>query len=134
MKRLLAVDDDPSVLETLVDALTTKGYEVLTADCADGVHDLLRSQAFDLVLLDYQMPGKNGFELYHELGATQDVPVLFVSGCARSFSPTTPGFTDLWTEQFSLGRTDILYKPFTLSALFEKVEALIGTEVKADGI
>ncbi len=80
------------------------------------------------------MPGKNGFELYHELGATQDVPVLFVSGCARSFSPTTPGFTDLWTEQFSLGRTDILYKPFTLSALFEKVEALIGTEVKADGI
>lgn len=134
MKRLLAVDDDPSVLETLVDALTTKGYEVLTADGADGALDLLRRQAFDLVLLDYRMPGKNGFELYRELGATQDVPVLFVSGCAPSFSPATPGFADLWTEQFSLGRTDILYKPFTLSLLFEKVEALIGAEVNADGI
>src|SRR5208282_5174680 len=121
MKRLLAVDDDPSVLETLVDALTAKGYEVLTAEHAEGALDLLRRQAFDLVLLDYQMPGKNGFELYRELGATQDVPVLFVSGCAPSFSPTTPGFADLWTEQFSLGRTDILYKPFSLSALFEKV-------------
>jgi DNA-binding response OmpR family regulator len=134
MKRLLAVDDDHSVLETLVDALTTKGYEVLTADHADAALSLLRNQAFDLVLLDYRMPGKNGFELYHELPATQDVPVLFVSGCAPSFSPATPGFADLWTEQFSLGRTDILYKPFSLSALFEKVEALIGAEVKADGI
>jgi DNA-binding response OmpR family regulator len=134
MKRLLAVDDDHLILETLVDALTTRGYEVLTADNANIALDLLRRQAFDLVLLDYQMPGKNGFELYRELGATQEVPVLFVSGCAPSFSPTTPGFADLWTEQFSLGRTDILYKPFTLSALFEKVEALIGAEVKADGI
>ncbi len=134
MKRLLAVDDDPSVLETLVDALTTKGYEVLTADDADRALSLLRRQVFDLVLLDYQMPGKNGFELYRELSATQQVPVLFVSGCARSFSPTTPGFADLWTEQFSQGRTEVLYKPFTLSSLFEKIEALIGAEVTPDGI
>lgn len=134
MKRLLVVDDDPSILETLVDVLTAKGYEVLTADQADGALSLLRRQAFDLVLLDYQMPGKNGFEVYRELGATQEVPVLFVSGCSRSFSPTTPGFADLWTEQFSRGRTDVLYKPFELSALFEKVEALIGAEVTADGI
>lgn len=133
MKRLLAVDDDHSVLETLVEALTTKRYEVLTADNAGAALSLLRSQAFDLVLLDYQMPGKNGFELYRELSATQEVPVLFVSGYSRSFSPTTPGFADLWTGQFSLGRTDILYKPFTLSALFEKVEALIGAGVTADG-
>ncbi len=134
MKRLLAVDDDHSVLETLVEALTAKGYEVLTADSADGALGLLRSQAFDLVLLDYRMPGKNGFELYRELGGAQDVPVLFVSGCPSSFSPTTPGFADLWTEQFSLGRTDILYKPFSLASLFEKVEALIGPEVTTDGI
>jgi CheY-like chemotaxis protein len=133
MKRLLAVDDDHSILETLVEALTTKRYEVLTADNADAALSLLRSQAFDLVLLDYQMPGKNGFELYRELSATQEVPVLFVSGYSRSFSPATPGFADLWTGQFSLGRTDILYKPFKLTSLFEKVEALIGAEVTADG-
>jgi CheY-like chemotaxis protein len=134
MKRLLAVDDDPLVLATLVEALTIKGHEVLTADNADGALSLLRSQTFDLVLIDYQMPGKNGFELYREFSATQEVPVLFVSGYSRSFSPATPGFADLWTGQFSLGRTDILYKPFTLSALFEKVEALIGAEETADGI
>jgi CheY-like chemotaxis protein len=133
MKRLLAVDDNLAVLETLVEALTAKGYEVLTADNADGALSLFRSQAFDLVLLDYQMPGKSGFELYRELGTIQEVPVLFVSGFSRSFSPATPGFADLWTGQFSDGRTDILYKPFTLSALFEKVEALIGDGMTADG-
>ena len=134
MKRLLAVDDNHLVLETLVEALTAKRYEVLTADNADAALELLRSQTFDLVLLDLQMPGKNGFELYRELGAMQqEVPVLFVSGHSQSFSPATPGFADLWTEQFSLGHTDILYKPFELSSLFEKVEALIGAAVTIDG-
>ena len=133
MKRLLAVDDNHLVLETLVEALTTKGYEVLTVDNADEALSLFRNQAFDLVLLDLQMPGKNGFELYRELGAIQEVPVLFVSGYSQSFSPATPGFSDLWTEQFSLGHTDILYKPFKLTSLFEKVEALIGAEATVDG-
>jgi CheY-like chemotaxis protein len=135
MKRVLAVDDEPGVLQTFSEALTAKGYEVLTTDQAVGALDLFRDGRFDLVLLDLQMPGKNGFELYREFTSTREVPVLFVSGYSRLFSPATPGFADLWTGQFSLGRTDILYKPFTLSSLFEKVEALIGSgEVTANGI
>jgi DNA-binding response OmpR family regulator len=134
MKSILAVDDDPSVLETLSDALTAKGFEVLTSTGADDALNVLRSRTVDLVLIDIQMPGKNGFELYHELFSIQYVPVLFVTGCTRSFSPTSAGFTDLWTRQFSLGQTDILYKPFRLASLFEKVEALIGeAEVEANG-
>jgi CheY-like chemotaxis protein len=135
MKRVLAVDDEPGVLQTLSEALTAKGYEVVTTDRADSALELFRDRGFDLVLLDLQMPGKNGFELYRELYSTQEVPVLFVSGYSRLFSPASPGFADLWTGQFSLGRTDILYKPFTLASLFEKVEALIGSsEVTANGI
>jgi DNA-binding response OmpR family regulator len=134
MKTILAVDDDRWVLETLKDALAIKGYEVLTADCADAALDTLKRRALDLVLLDLNMPGKSGFNLYNELTAVQEVPVLFVSGCSRSFSPKSAGFTELWTEKFSLGRTDILYKPFKLSCLFEKVEALVGeAEVAANG-
>ncbi len=134
MKSILAVDDDHWILETLTDALTFKGYEVLTSNGADDALNVLRSRTVDLVLIDLQMPGKNGFELYHELFSIQCVPVLFVSGCSRSFSPASPGFTDLWTQQFSLGQTDILYKPFKLASLFEKVEALIGeAEVEANG-
>jgi DNA-binding response OmpR family regulator len=134
MKSILAVDDDRWILETLTDALATKGYEVLTSNSADQALGVLRSRTVDLVLIDLQMPGKDGFELYRELFAVQDVPVLFVSGCSRSFSPKSAGFTDLWTQHFSLGQTDILYKPFRLVSLFEKVEALIGkAEVEANG-
>ena len=134
MKSILAVDDDRWVLETLRDALTIKGYEVHTSESADDALQRLGSRAFDLVLLDLHMPGKDGFQLYRELFSVQEVPVLFVSGCSRSFSPTSPGFSAVWTEKFSLGQTDILYKPFKLACLFDKVEALIGeAEVEANG-
>ncbi|HVM59619.1 MAG TPA: response regulator [Verrucomicrobiae bacterium] len=135
MKRVLAVDDDPGVLQTFVDALGAKGYEVVTTSQVDNVIPLLRSQPFDLVLLDLQMPRKDGFDLYGEIAPSHELPVLFISGFARLFSPVSPAFAGLWIEQFSLGRTDILYKPFTVPALFEKVEALIGgSEVTANGI
>jgi two-component system response regulator VicR len=135
VKRVLAVDDEAEVLLALSESLGAKGYEAVTTDRADEALKLFRDQAFDLVLLDIQMPDKNGFELYRELGSVREVPVLFVSGYSRLFSPASPGFSDLWTGQFSLGRTDILYKPFTLASLLEKVEALIGnSEVTANGI
>ena len=134
MKRVLAVDDERGILQTLTDALTAKGFEVVTTDQAESAIGLFRDQTFDLVLLDLHMPGKSGFDLYREFASMREVPVLFVSGYPRSFSPTSPGFADLWTGQFALGRTDILYKPFTLSALFEKVEALVGSaEVTTSG-
>jgi len=134
MKRILAVDDDPKILEALSAALATKRYEVVTINNSDAALKLIQEQPFDLVLLDLFMPGKNGFDLYREFAPTQNIPVLFVSGYSQSFSPSSSGFRELWTEQFSLGQTDILYKPFRLASLFEKVEALIGTaEVAANG-
>jgi len=126
MKTILAIDDDHWVLETLRDALTTHGYEVLTTVSADEATCILGEQRVDLVLLDLNMPGKNGFELYRLFQSRQPVPVLFVSGCSRSFSPHSDGFESLWTNEFAQGMTDILYKPFSLATLYEKVEGLIG--------
>jgi CheY-like chemotaxis protein len=127
MKTILAVDDDKSILDVLRDVLVARGYEVLTASSVDEAMDILRQQQrLDLVLLDLNMPGKNGFALYRELDSLQPIPVLFVSGFSQSFSPSTEGFTNIWTNGFALGMTDILYKPFSISLLYEKVEALIG--------
>jgi DNA-binding response OmpR family regulator len=128
MKRILSVDDDPWVLETLKDALTPRGYEVITTTSPDEAERLISQEKFDLVLLDLGMPGKNGFVLYRELEALQQVPVLFVSGCSRSFAANSEQFVTLWTNEFLNGTTDILYKPFALETLYEKVEALIGCE------
>ena len=86
MKRILAIDDDRWVLETLKDALTERGYEVFTADCADDALRILEDNEISLVLLNLNVPGKNGFSVYSELEASKHVPVLFVSACPRSFS------------------------------------------------
>ena len=126
MKTILAIDDDQMVVETLKQALTARGYEVLSAISADEATRVLRQQRVDLILLDLNMPGKNGFALYREFDPSQPIPVLFVSGCSWSFTPSTEGFTSIWTGGFMQGMTDILYKPFPISLLYEKVEALVG--------
>jgi DNA-binding response OmpR family regulator len=127
MKTILAIDDDKSILEVLKDVLSARGYKVLTATSVDEAMSVLRQRRRpDLLLLDLNMPGRNGFALYSELDSSQPIPVLFVSGFSQSFSPSTEGFTNIWTNGFTLGMTDILYKPFAISLLYEKVEALIG--------
>jgi two-component system response regulator TrcR len=126
MKTILAIDDDKWVLETLKDALTIRGYEVLTAASGDEGLRLFKNSPVDLILLDLNMPGKNGFQIYRELESVRRAPVLFVSGCSRSFNPLTDGFTGVWQDLFSQGLTDILYKPFPIALLYEKVEGLIG--------
>ena len=134
MKTILAIDDDPWVLETLRQALTARGYEVLCADSAHHGTRVLSQRRVDLILLDLNMPDKNGFVLYRDLESLRRIPVLFVTGCTWSFTPSTEGFTSIWTDGFTLGMTDILYKPFPISLLYEKVEALVGrSEVSDNG-
>lgn len=126
MKTILALDDDNWILDILHDALTPLGYVVLTASSAGVALQVLKAQSVDLVLLDLNLPGKNGFTLLREFNSLRRIPVLFVSGCSRSFSPTSEGFTNIWQNEFAEGQTDILYKPFAISLLIEKVEGLIG--------
>ena len=131
MKTLLCVDDDEWVLETLHEALQLQGYRVLTTKNAAEAPAFLRVAKVDLVLLDLNMPGKNGFTVFGELRAVAPVPILFVSACSRSFNAESPAFLDLYQHEFREGRADILFKPFALSLLFEKVEAMLGEGVAA---
>jgi two-component system KDP operon response regulator KdpE len=126
MKTILAIDDDAWFRETISEALAAQGYRVIVARSADEGMRKIRDERPDLVMIDVNMPGKNGFELYQEMGAMAELPVLFVSGASRSFSSRTPGFMPLWVQRFSAGTTDILYKPFRLGQLYDKVESLIG--------
>src|SRR5919197_3872963 len=118
MKTILSIDDDPVVLETLKVALTCKGYEVITTTSAEAAEQALQEQKIDLVLLDLGMPGRNGFTVFRDFEALQQVPVLFVSGCTRSFAANSAQFVSLWTNEFTQGTTDILYKPFSLDVLY----------------
>lgn len=126
MKNILAIDDEQPILDVLKDALNAKGYRVFTTNSAEELSQILKENEIHLVLLDVHMPNKDGFSIYKDIGTQRQVPVLFVTGYPKSFNGESREFTELWKNQFILGRTDILYKPFKLDLLYEKVEGLIG--------
>lgn len=81
-KKILVVEDEPSILKAMAEVLALNGYQVISA--TDGEHGLvLASQAKpDLILLDLILPGKNGFEVLKELKSSAElssIPVVISS-------------------------------------------------------
>ena len=86
-KRVLVVDDDPSVRMLLASVLGQRGLEVSTAADGREAIDLLRDQQFIVVILDLLMPGTDGFGVLDELkrGDGKSAPVVLVlTGADRS--------------------------------------------------
>src|ERR1700680_5232108 len=81
---LLIVDDESNTLASLSRAFRLEGHEATVCDSANKALELARSQAFDLILSDVVMPGKDGLSLLEDLksqGVT--IPVVMMSGQAH---------------------------------------------------
>ena len=127
MKKIMAIDDEASVLTCLQNVLQARGYEIITSnDPEEGTKTLLNDETIILALLDVKMPKKDGFEIYRELRSTRKIPVLFVTAYPRFFNADSEAIVEMWNSEFADGTTDIVYKPFNLDSLYEKVESLIG--------
>jgi DNA-binding response OmpR family regulator len=125
--KILSVDDNPQVLTSLKSALKHFGYEVFVTSNPNEVSQILSDNQIDLVMLDICMPEKDGFEIFEELKKRyKKLPVLFCTAYPKSFSMTTDERIRMWQEDFADGNTDIIYKPFGIKALCDKVESLIG--------
>jgi len=127
MKKILSIDDQPMVLRCLSQALGGRGYDMTVTDSpVEGLRILRENNDIELLLLDVKMPGKSGFDVYRELHKFRKIPVLFVTAHQKSFAVSSQTVAEIWRNEFSDGITDIIYKPFDLEVLFEKVENLIG--------
>ena len=104
MEEILLIDDDDGLNHFLNRFFKRKGYEVTT--CVNGrtAIDLISRQRFDLILLDYKMPGLNGLETLKQIKAAQvKTPVIIM---------TAYGNTDTAIEAMKRGAYDYLNKPF----------------------
>jgi PAS domain S-box-containing protein len=114
--RVLVVDDDPDVRRFIVDFLEDSGYDVAAAvDGPSGLRILAEQGPFDLVLLDFAMPGMTGSE---------------VARAVRADNPTQPvlmmtGYLEHEAVLSELGAQPMLQKPFDPSELLFRVAALI---------
>ncbi len=88
-KRVFVIDDSPSVRKNLSEVLVKNGYDVIEA--ANGTEALkqLGQERFDLILMDLEMPGLNGFELLRivEAGSlAKDTPILVITGTHKDLA------------------------------------------------
>lgn len=115
--RILLVEDEPGLVLTLSDLLSTEGYQVETA--TDGPAGLARAttEPFDLTILDVMLPGKSGFDVCRELRQQgRDVAVLMLTAKTMAVDRVVG---------LRLGADDYLTKPFDPSELLARVEALL---------
>jgi len=81
-KRILAIDDSPTYLQTLAEALRSEGYDVVLGRSGEEALDLLSVQSVDCILLDVQMPGLGGQETCRRVKAApmmRDVPLILLT-------------------------------------------------------
>jgi len=114
--RVLAVDDNPVNLMVLDQLLTSLGHEVVKAASGPEALSLLSAQAFDLVLMDIQMPGMNGEKVLERLraweGPNQVAPVIALT------ADVTSGGRQRYLD---LGFTDHSTKPFHIQDLLAAI-------------
>ena len=121
MARVLLVDDDTLVRDSLTFALEDAGHEVVPAGNGDEGLAALERETFDVVILDILMPEREGIETIREIRKRwKTLPVLAMSGGDKT------GWSDFLRMASNLGATDTLAKPFTATELVTRVARLLG--------
>ncbi|MEW5720465.1 MAG: response regulator transcription factor, partial [Chloroflexota bacterium] len=114
--RILAVDDEPNIVEFLRVGLGYEGYHVDVAMDGRAALDRLREEEFDLIVLDVMLPGVDGFEICKRIRANSDVPILMLTA-RDEISDRVQGL--------DLGADDYLTKPFSFAELLARVRAIL---------
>ena len=115
--KALIVEDDEAVRNTLAKVLTSSGIQsVLTASGQEAIKQL-ETESFDIILLDINLDGMDGFEVIHALRDTgNQIPVMVVSGRTEDVD---------MLYSLEIGADDYITKPFNPVTLAAKVKALI---------
>ncbi|MCA1559571.1 MAG: sigma-54 dependent transcriptional regulator [Acidobacteria bacterium] len=115
MARILVIDDDPGVRESMERMLRGAGYAVQTAATGEEGYDLAGAGAFDVILSDMLMPGMSGLEVLRKLREHRvDAAFLIMTGF---------GTVDTAVEAMKLGAVDFVQKPFFRDELLMRVRS-----------
>ena len=113
--KILVLEDDVNLSDTIKQFLTLKGYEVFVAYDGEMAQDLLYEQSVDLMLLDVKVPKIDGFGvLRHQRESGNDIPAIFI---------TSLNSADDVAKGFEYGCDDYIRKPFALKELLVRIEA-----------
>jgi DNA-binding NtrC family response regulator len=121
MSAILVVDDEEKIRTLLCNALTEKGHTTQNADNGENALALLKSNKFDLIVSDVNMPVMDGVALLKNVkDLRMNIPVIFM---------TAQGMEQTMKEAVQLGLDGFIEKPFNLNNLMD----LINEKLKAKG-
>ncbi|HWF09143.1 MAG TPA: response regulator transcription factor [Bryobacteraceae bacterium] len=124
MTRILVVEDEPGIALGLEDDLRMEGYDVEVIHDGAAASKRAREAAFDLILLDIMLPGKDGFEICRELRrAGLRTPILMLTARTQEAEKVMG---------FELGADDYVTKPFSTRELRARIKALLRRAAGAD--
>ncbi len=122
VKKILVVDDEPSILRLIAALLANAGYEVVKADNGSVAKDLIASGGYDLVISDIEMRPVSGLSLL-EFAREKwpSMPVLMITGY---------GDADTAVDALKLGAFDYITKPFKVDELLVTVKRALAVGEK----
>ncbi len=117
--KVLVVEDEPTLVETLEYNLSRQDYEVLTAVDGHSALDVARKEQPDLIVLDLMLPGIDGIEVCRILRQEMNVPILMLTARDEEVDKVVG---------LEVGADDYMTKPFSMRELMARVKALLRRE------
>ncbi len=115
-KRILIIDDEPMIVESVSYSLKQEGYEVLSA--GDGIEGLklVESEELDLILLDLMLPGMNGLEVCRTIRQTSNIPIIMLTAKEGEIDRVLG---------LELGADDYVTKPFSMREVLARIKTVL---------
>jgi two-component system KDP operon response regulator KdpE len=114
--RILVADDDPQIRRAMKATLTARGYQVSDARTGEEALDKLRLEAYDLVLLDMNMPGSGGLETCRVIRSGSDIAIVML---------TVNNTEQDKVEALDAGADDYVTKPYSTPELLARIRATL---------
>jgi two-component system KDP operon response regulator KdpE len=114
--RILVVDDDPQIRRAMKATLTSRGYEVSDSRTGEEALVKVRSETFDLVLLDVNMPGIGGIETCGLIRSSSDIAIIMLTVSSSEKDKV---------EALDAGADDYVTKPFSMPELLARIRATL---------
>jgi two-component system, OmpR family, KDP operon response regulator KdpE len=122
--RILVVDDDPQIRRAMRTTLTGRGYQVSDARTGEEGLEQMRAGAYDLVLLDLNMPGIGGIETCRQIRSASDIAIVML---------TVSNAEKDKVEALDAGADDYITKPFGTPELLARIRATLRRLPQAPG-
>jgi len=114
--RILVADDEPAILEAVSWTLRREAYEVDVATDGEAVLEAVRSEPYDLAVLDVMMPKLSGTEACRILRAENDIPIILLTARDAELDRVLG---------LELGADDYMTKPFSMAELVSRIRAIL---------